>query len=182
MLYDVLVGVKQRLALLLAHRVLHDGSTHHKRLQMQRFEQTVAILPKIYPQSTRCVSVSICKQKTCSVQRPSSLVLLTVSEGENKILLFLFFPFYNHMVWASKIVHVRRNSKKESNVVYSILFQLSRHVNHWDANPPADGSLTRNYVTLAIVEAEICLQLTDTLTGQAVHTEVPRVTNALRLP
>lgn len=49
-------------------------------------------------------------------------------------------------------------------------------------NPPADGSLARDDVTLAVIEAEVSLQLTDTLTGQAVHTEVSSVTDALCLP
>lgn len=126
-----------------------------------------------------CVSVSICKQKTCTGKRPSSLGSLTVNESENKIFLLSFsFFLLSHGLGFQNCA--RAIQKKASHVVYSILFQ--RHVNHRDADPPADGSLTGDYVTLAIVEAEVCLQLADALTGQAVHTEVPRVADALRLP
>lgn len=49
-------------------------------------------------------------------------------------------------------------------------------------HPPADGSLARDDVTLAVVEAEVGAQLADALAGQAVHAEVARVADALGLP
>lgn len=49
-------------------------------------------------------------------------------------------------------------------------------------HPPADGSLARDDVTLAVVKAEVSPQLADALTGQTVHTEVACVADALRLP
>lgn len=49
-------------------------------------------------------------------------------------------------------------------------------------HPPADGSLARDDVTLAVVEAEVSPQLADALTGQTVHAEVACVADALRLP
>lgn len=56
--------------------------------------------------------------------------------------------------------------------------QITSHNPH----PPADGSLSRDDVTLAVIEAEVCLQFTDALTGQAVYAEVASVTDALCLP
>lgn len=47
--------------------------------------------------------------------------------------------------------------------------------------PPADGSLAGDDVTLAVIEAKVCLELTDALTRQAINAEVTRVTNTLRL-
>lgn len=47
---------------------------------------------------------------------------------------------------------------------------------------PADGALSRNYVTFAIIEAEVVLDVTDALTRQAVDAYVAWVTHALRLP
>lgn len=49
-------------------------------------------------------------------------------------------------------------------------------------HPPADGSLAGDDVTLAVIEAKVSLQLTDTLTGQAVHAEIASITDTLRLP
>lgn len=49
-------------------------------------------------------------------------------------------------------------------------------------HPPADGSLARDDVTLAIVETEISLQLADALTGQAVHAEIASIADTLRFP
>ena len=49
-------------------------------------------------------------------------------------------------------------------------------------HPPADGALAGDDVTLAVVEAEVRLQLADALAGQAVHAEVAGVAHALRLP
>lgn len=47
---------------------------------------------------------------------------------------------------------------------------------------PADGSLAGDDVTLAVVLAEVSLQVADALTRQAVHAEVAGVADALRLP
>lgn len=47
---------------------------------------------------------------------------------------------------------------------------------------PADGALASDDVTLAIVEAEVELQLADAPTRQTVHAQVPGGTNTLRLP
>lgn len=48
-------------------------------------------------------------------------------------------------------------------------------------HPPADGSLAGDDVTLAIIEAKVSLQLTDALTGQAIHAEVASIADTLRL-
>lgn len=56
------------------------------------------------------------------------------------------------------------------------------HITPHNPDPPADGSLVGDDVTLAVIEAKVGLQLTDALTGQAVHAEIAGVTDTLRLP
>lgn len=69
-----------------------------------------------------------------------------------------------------------------ANLQTQTLFPTHKQITSPNPHPPADGSLARDDVTLAVIEAEVSLQLTDTLTGQAIHAEVASITDALRFP
>lgn len=57
-----------------------------------------------------------------------------------------------------------------------------RHSFQQQGDLPTDGPLPRAYVTLAIVQAEVWLQVTNAVAWQPINAEVARIADALSFP
>lgn len=92
--------------------------------------------------------------------------------NDNHNLLICYTILYRILDESYRMLQRRRREE----------FSCRKHSFQQQGDLPTDGPLPGAYVTLAIVEAEVWLQITNAVARQPINAEVARIADTLSLP